>query len=364
MKISVIAAADLDDGTRSKWRALQASNPALASPYFCPELTAAVAAQHDDVRIAVLEEGAAGGVVGFFPFQGRWGVGRPVGGHLSDHHGVIAGPDTVVDWQQLLKATGLAWWEFDHLTAAQSPGGVDEVRTGSPALDLSRGFAAWKQGRIDAGGRRIAELDRKARKLAREVGPVRFEAHDDDRALFWTVLRKKTEQCRRTGVDDVFASQRSRALVDDICSTQGPTFAGRLSALYAGDTLIAAHLGMRSARAWHWWFPVYEQAFAKHSPGALLLLHTARAAAAGGAVVLDLGKGDDGYKDSFADCSFPLVEGCVTRPTLRAAIRETGKRAKHWARTSSSLSILRPVWRLARGFQRSHASHLAPAEVL
>jgi CelD/BcsL family acetyltransferase involved in cellulose biosynthesis len=351
MKISVIAAADLDDDARSTWRALQGSNPALASPYFCPELTCAVAAVDDDVRIAVIEDG--GVVVGFFPHQRRFGVGRPVGGHLSDHHGVVAGPDTVVDWQLLLRATGLAWWEFDHLAATQSPAGGDEVHRWSPALDLSRGFAVWKQGRIDAGGRRVGELDRKARKLAREIGPLRFEAHVDDRALLWTVLRKKTEQCKRTGVGDVFASPASRALVDEICSTQSPTFAGRLSALYAGDVLVAAHLGMRSTRAWHWWFPVYDHAFAKHSPGALLLLHTAQAAAAEGAQVLDLGKGDDGYKESFADCGFPLVEGCVMRPTLLSALRQAGMRTRDWAKTSSSLQPLRPLLRAARTWRRA-----------
>ncbi len=350
MKISLISPAELDDKERSRWRALQLSNPALVSPYFCVEFTRAVAQVRSDVRVAVLEEGA--NVVGYFPHQGRFGAGQPVGGSLSDHHGVIMGPNQSVSWPQLLRACGLSWWQFDHLVAAQSPG-AEVTPASSPALDLGGGFLAYRNTRIAAGCRRIAELDRKARKLAREVGPLRFEAHVDDRAVFSSVLRRKSEQCLRTRVRDVFAPSWTRHLVDEIRCSESASFAGRLSALYAGDALVAAHLGMRSDRAWHWWFPVYDHDFAKHSPGALLLLHVAQAAAAvDGVEMLDLGKGDDVYKESFANCSFPLVEGCVQRPSVLSAAREVEQRTKRWLRTSTTLEALRP---LVRALRRANA---------
>ncbi len=358
MKISVIAATDLDDRHQARWLALQRSNPALVSPYFCPELTLAVARVKDDVRVAVLEE--RGEVIGYLPFEQDWGAGRPVGAPLSDHHGVIAAPGTVIDWPLLLRSTNLAYWKFDHLVAAQSPQ-EEERLVSSPGLDLSRGFEAWKAGRIAAGGRRVAELDRKARKLAREVGPLRFEAHVDDRAVFETILRLKSEQCRRTGIGDIFASPWTRSLVDEIRHIDKPHFAGRLSAFYAGDHLVAAHLGMRSERAWHWWFPVYDHAHAKHSPGALLLLYTAEAAAQAGMQVLDLGKGDDVYKSSFADSSLPLVEGCVTRPALRTAARDARLTAARWLKTTPIVQPLRPLWRTLRRIGKGRASDASNA---
>ncbi|MDP2341884.1 MAG: GNAT family N-acetyltransferase [Deltaproteobacteria bacterium] len=352
MKISVIAAKDLDDSHRAHWLALQQRNPALLSPYFCPEFTMAVAGVKAGVRVAILEE--RGEVVGYLPYEQEWGAGRPVGCPLSDHHGVIAAPDTVIEWPLLLRRTNLAYWKFDHLVAAQSPHEEERLAV-SPGLDLSRGFQAWKAGRIAVGGRRVGELDRKARKLAREVGPLRFEAHVDDRAVLATVLRLKSEQCRRSGISDIFATPWTRALVDGLRHMDTPHFAGRLSALYAGDHLVAAHFGMRSDRAWHWWFPVYDHAHAKHSPGALLLLHTAEAAAVAGMQVLDLGKGDDVYKGSFADWSLPLVEGCVTRPALRTAARDARLTAVRWLKTSPLVQPLRPVWRSLRGFDRASA---------
>jgi CelD/BcsL family acetyltransferase involved in cellulose biosynthesis len=345
MKVSVVRAAELDAATLARWLALQDSNPALGSPYFSPEFTLAVDAVRDDARVAVLEEGNT--ITGFFPYQSRWGMGTPVGGIFSDHHGVIGAPGSRWDWGRILKASGLAYWKFDHLAAAQAPLVALKQDT-SPGLDLSQGFAAYKSSRLDAGGRRIGEIDRKARKLAREVGPLRFEAHDNDRVVFETVLRLKSQQCQRTGVPDVFAAPWTRALVERIRATDAPHFAGRLSALYAGDTLVAAHLGMRSRQVWHWWFPTYERDYARHSPGAQMLLHVAQAAATQGCRMLDLGKGDTAYKHSFADCSLPLVEGLVMRPALMNAALTVRNRAESWLRTSSVMQPLRPLARQAR----------------
>jgi CelD/BcsL family acetyltransferase involved in cellulose biosynthesis len=317
MQIRVIDPRELDAPLNARWRALQQSHPALDSPYFLPEFTLAAAAARPGVRIAILED--AGQVTGFFPYQGRWGMGAPAGGGLSDHHGVVCAPGTQWEWRALLKATGLAYWRFDHLPWEQAPAGQAQ-RADSPGLDLARGYEAWKASRVKA-SRRVEELDRKARKMAREVGPLRFEAHVADPAVYEFVLRLKSHQCRRTGVPDFFAWPWTRTLVERVLSTQNPQFAGRLSALWAGDELVAAHLGMRSQREWHWWFPVYAHAHARYSPGAQLLLRVAEAAAAEGCVRLDLGKGEDAYKSSFADIHVPLAEGWVSRPALMTAVQ-------------------------------------------
>lgn len=340
MHITLIAASELDAGLQASWRALQASHPALRSPFFAPEFTLAVAAVQPDVRIAVLEDGAR--VVGFFPHQARWRIGRPVGAPLSDHHGVVCAPDTHWDWQTLLRASRLASWRFDHLPREQAPQGGACIAADSPGMDLSRGMTAYLQARRDSGVRSLAEFERKARKLAREVGPLRFEAHTQDPQVLATVLHLKSQQCRRTGVQDFFARPWTRALVESIGSLQHPHFAGRLSALYAGDQLVGAHLGMRSATVWHWWFPVYSHAMAPYSPGAQLLLHVAHAAADAGCGLLDLGKGNDAYKRSFADCSAPLAEGwAAARPTLTFAWLTGRDAARRWAKTSPLTQPLR-----------------------
>lgn len=345
MHISLITASQLDASLQDAWRALQEGNPALHSPCFTPEFTLAVAAVRGDVRIAVMEQ--AGRVAGFFPFQARWGMGLPVGGSLSDHHGVICAPGTHWHWPDLLRAARLSSWRFDHLPRGQAPAGAG-TQAVSPALDLSRGMAAYLAGRRAGGIRRIDECLRKARKLAREVGPVRLEAHTRDPRALEMVLRLKSQQCRRTGVRDFFAQPWARALAEGIAATEGPHFGGRLSALYAGDALVAAHLGMRARHVWHWWFPVYEHAYAPYSPGALLLLQVAQAAADEGHDYLDLGKGADAYKQSFADSGLPLAEGWVHRPALTTAWLAARTAALRWARAAAWAQAVRPWLRRAR----------------
>ncbi|WP_323843797.1 GNAT family N-acetyltransferase [Microbulbifer magnicolonia] len=352
MKFSLIEAAELDAQHRAAWLALQRANPALQSPYFCPEFTLAAAAVRNDVQIAVLEE--AGAIVGFFPFQrGPFGAGRPVGGGLSDYHGVVAAPETGWDVVELLRACGLAYWEFDHLVTEQAAFGDYHARWAvSPALDLSAGFSAYRERRRAAGAGRIVQLERKARKLAREVGPLKFVAHSLERDLLERIFQWKAEQCRRSGVVDFFAQDWTRALVQRIWATNDMHFAGVLSALYAGDQLVAAHMGMRSESVWHWWFPGYDRNFSQYSPGGVLLLKVAEQAALQGLQQLDLGKGDDPYKDSFADCAVPLAEGFAWRPSLGDSVRRLTAGTESLLRGSRVIEPVRPLLRMAKRWSR------------
>jgi CelD/BcsL family acetyltransferase involved in cellulose biosynthesis len=351
MKIHVVRPHELGTEHRARWLRFARENSSLESPYFRPEFTVAAASVRDDVYVSVLED--EGHVIGYFPFQrGRLGQGAPVGGHLSDYHGVIAGPEATWDVPELLRGSRLSCWEFDHLVLSQAPFGSRDVHYAtSPALDLSEGFAAYKRRRV-AASRRVAELDRKARKLAREIGPLRFVPHTEDRAVLSAVFAWKSEQCQRTGTVDFFDFAWTRELVERILTERKPHFSGELSALYAGDTLVAAHLGMRSERVFHWWFPVYNRACAKHSPGALLLLKVAEEAAARGCRLLDLGKGDDQYKATFADTEIPLAEGCAERPSLGATLREFGLSAETRLRASPLVEPFRPALRVARRWMR------------
>src|SRR4051812_9415494 len=113
MNFSVLPARQLTHEQTHAWAELQQENPLLASPFFRPEYTLAVAAVRDDVEVAVLEEG--GRPVGFFPFQREWWAGgRVVGGRLTDYQGVIARPGLEWDAIELLRATRLSNYKFGH----------------------------------------------------------------------------------------------------------------------------------------------------------------------------------------------------------------------------------------------------------
>jgi CelD/BcsL family acetyltransferase involved in cellulose biosynthesis len=347
--IDVLAGAELSAQHARRWSDLQLADPDLASPFFRPEFAAAVADARRDVFVAVVEE--AGTPVGFFPFQrGPWGAGKPLGGPLSDYHGAILERSAELDPVALLRACGLRVWDFTHLVASQEPFRRYHARLhASPVMDLSAGFAAYHRSKSSAGSMVIAQADRKARKLGREVGALRFVADDPDPAALRRLMRWKSDQYRRTNVTDTFASRWRADLIERIHATHAPAFAGVLSTLHAGERLVAAHLGMRSRDALHWWFPAYDPQFARFSPGLVLLMQLARSLEQWGVRTIDLGVGDEPYKRRLMTASVPLAQGAVALPGPLTAGRQLTEAAKHVVRHTP---LARPGRRATRWVRR------------
>jgi CelD/BcsL family acetyltransferase involved in cellulose biosynthesis len=348
--VHVAAPLELSGAELERWRELQASNPALASPFFCPEFTLLVGRARGDVRVGVLEQG--GSIAGFFPFQRDvLGGGRPAGWGLSDHQGLVAAPDTRVDPHALLRACGLRTWEFDHLDARQATFAAHASRLqASPYLDLSDGFDAYAAGRRRAGVGELRNTERKLRKLARAHGPVTFDAHVAGRAELTLLLAWKAAQYARTGAADLLARRWMRQVIEEAHATSAPGFSGVLSVLRVDGRPVAAHLGLRSSRVWHWWLPAYDPAFAPYSPGLLLLLCAAREAQALGVTTIDLGKGDARYKSSLMSGALTVAEGSVERTSVAAAWSRLRRGTRSLARRSGLGASLR---RAARSLRRS-----------
>lgn len=348
MRVTPVRADELDASLCRRWDELRRADASLASPYFCFEYVQAVGRVRPDVRIGVIE--CDGLVQGFFPYQkhSRW-VAAPVGGRLSDCHGLIADPVLDLGAQDLLRACGLHIWDFDHVPASQRVFAPHATRHDvSPLMDVREGFAAYVERRRTAGAQRVSQMLRKARKLERELGDVRFEADCRDPRALAQVVQWKREQCRRTGVVDFLGWGWTTAMLEQIAAVDTPSFAGRLSVLWHGDAMLAAHFGMRSDAVWHWWFPGYNEAFGDYSPGGVLLLKVAEAAAQSGLHHVDLGKGDDAYKRSFATDTLPLVEGSVQLPSWSSRWRMARTTGAAFVRRSVALAPARAAWRQLR----------------
>jgi len=319
-----------------RWRALQQGNADLRSPYHCPEFSLLVGAQRTDAAVTIIEDD--GRVVGFFPFQaGRLGLGHPIGGILSDHHGIVAEPGRHIDVEPLLRASRLRRWTFLELDGTQP--GLNRYATTSvtsPIIDLRQGFD-------DHVARRGPDSDfyprtwAKLRRLERNVGPVRFEPRTTSQQVLDQLRTWKSAQYLASGFHDLLAEPWVVGLTDAVAVAEAPGFGGMLSALYAGDELIAAHLGMVSTTVWHYWLPAYSHEHSRYSPGTVLLAMMTRHAAEIGMDEFELGTGDDPYKGRVADAAVDLLAGSVGPTRVHRAVGRVADHAVESLRRSTAV---------------------------
>jgi CelD/BcsL family acetyltransferase involved in cellulose biosynthesis len=346
--VRVVSPAELRDDELNLWKQWLCGDDVLRSPCFHPEFTLAVAAVRNDVRIAVVED--ADGLAAFFPFQrSRLGFGKPVGGRLCDFQGVVARPGFELTAGDLIRRAGLVAWDYTHVPATQSVFSAYHADVEpSGYLDVSRGFEAYVEERRQSGSKTIPKQQRKTRKLEREVGPLRFEPQQPDPRMLRTMMEWKSNQYRRTGIGDVFSFDWTVALLQRLHRIQTPEFRGKLSALYAGEKLIAVHFGMQTDTVLHYWFPVYDPAFQEYSPGIALLLEIARDAAESGIRRIDLGKGTEDFKISMRTAAFDVAAGSVGGGGMIGGVRQCWSQTRNWLKSSPLGAPARASARLVR----------------
>jgi CelD/BcsL family acetyltransferase involved in cellulose biosynthesis len=320
LKISVVHPRDLGPAEIARWRWIQCCNPELGNPFLSPDFTIAVGRVRYDARVAILERD--GDIVAFFPYQvRRFGLGLPIGAGLSDCQGMVHIPGLHWDPQHLLRGCGLVVWEFDHLMACQTSFAPHHVVADrSPIVELSDGYGPYIDERQRC-SRTVQNALKKRDRAQRELGESRFVFELRDRDALQTLMRWKSGQYRRTGRSDRFSKRWIVQLVEELLDTRAPECTGTLSMLHMGDVAVAGHLGLRSESVLACWFPAYDVAFSKHSPGLLLHLEMARAAASLGIRHLDLGRGDKDYKEVLKTRDIPIAEGWVESGAPVAVIR-------------------------------------------
>lgn len=349
---------ELGEGEREHWRELRAKSTAPRNPFMEPEFTDVVGQVRPRARIAVVYDG--GEAAGFLPHErGPLGQGRAIGLGVSDCQGAVLRPGLTPDTRELLRACSLSSFAFDNLEAEQGlfvPHAAEEHTT--YVIDVEKGYEAYESGLRDRSPKFLKTTLAKERRLGRQVGDVRFVFDERDPAALRTLMEWKSAQYRRTGRRDRFAQEWITRLVGRLARTRAPECTGTLSVLYADGRPVAAHFGLRSATVLACWFPAYEPKFAKYSPGLVLHLRMAEAAAAQGIDMLDMGRGSAEYKDALKTGDLPVYEGAATRVGAGAALhwlgREPARRAHGFVRDRPRLASL--AVRTLRGAARLRRS--------
>ena len=330
--VKVIRGEDLTTEHVGLWTGIQRSNPALRSPFLSPEYTLILASLRDNVRVGILE--GESGIMGFFPFEAAGG-GKGTRLGMCDYQGVIIAAEADWNARDLIRLCGLKTWEFDHLIASQAPFRKYHRRlVESPIMDLRAGYEAFAAEKRSTGTEQIKMSANLLRKLARDVGPLRFVPHLQEPEMLWQLLRwADTKRKREIAIADCWAGPA----LERMLSTQHPEFSGMLSVLYAGEEPVAAHFGIRSREVLHYWWPAYNPRFASYSPGIGLLLEMARSANSLGIQGIDLGIGDHAYKQRLMNASVPLAAGRIDLPSLSTLPRILFHRTEDLLRSNPAL---------------------------
>jgi CelD/BcsL family acetyltransferase involved in cellulose biosynthesis len=218
-------------------------------------------------------------------------------------------------------------WEFGCLVERQ-PWFAPYTRHSLEAtlLDLSDGYPAYEKELKARSPKFLKSTQYKERKLGRDVGEVTHVFAVDSDEQFRLLREWKSAQYLRIGRPDRFSKDWVVRLVERLHAIDTKDFGGVLSMLYAGGQPVAGHFGLRSHSTLIGWFPAYDQAFAKYSPGLIQHLRMAEDAAGLGLDTLDLSVGAGyEYKSALESRTTPVSEGIVRRRTVRAGA--------HWART-------------------------------
>lgn len=319
------------------WTSLVATDARFGSPFFHPAYAQGVGAVRDGVQVCRLRDGRR--PVGFFSFERRPdGAAHPVGGNMSNFQGVVAAPGVPWDAASLARALDVSALHFHHQLAEQSEFAPYVSRQAeSPVIALGGGWDAYLAERERGGVSSFNALPRKMRKLEREVGPIRFEPHVGDDGAHGAALASlvawKRAQYERTGARGSLQHDWAVAALRKLFAVQTPAFAGMLSALYAGDRLIAVHAGMRTPSAWTYWFPTYDPEMGRYSPGLVLVYEMVRWAADAGLARIDLGPGAGAHKELFGTGDTMVTVGRVDVPPLARLVTRLRRRASRVARS-------------------------------
>jgi CelD/BcsL family acetyltransferase involved in cellulose biosynthesis len=347
-KIEILTANELSESDWAFWRECHLRNPALDSPYFHPQFVRELLGVGRRVCVAVVS--TAGQTAVLFPFEQNRTVGRPAGWPMCDFQSPIGMTSAEFELQDFMRATGLQAYLFDHiLVARQEFRPFFERVVPSPYMEVAGGLESYKSRLTDRNKLILRDTFRRMRKAVRELGPLRLEFLSTDEALLEQLIAWKREQYARSRADDFLGRAEPRTYLFNLLKLHDPEFRGALSGLWAGERLVAVHMGMLARGILHWWFPAYDRKLANYAPGRLMLTKLTEEAAAHGLVRIDLGKGEYGFKLDAMTGATMVAEGYIETRPLHRWLRSQRRASVTRLRASAAYQIARTVKRRLLG---------------
>lgn len=311
---------------RAVWLDLARANPAFHNPLLGPDFAQAVGEVRPDARVAVFRQD--GRAVGFLAFQRRaGGAAKPIGAPLGDYQALILDPDVSLEPAEALRLAGLAgfkaagWIGAQHLDGTLATTPAYAVRLDRPAHDYLEAVRARSP-------KRLKNWRRLDHALEREVGDLALRVGDRNAESFETILAWKREQLVRSNGYDFLRSAWTSALMHNLFERRSGDFQGLMISLYAGETLAAAHFGVRLGDYFHPWIASTNPELGDYSPGQIFLWRAIGAMQPAGLSVYDLGPSHDHYKRYYClDAPIEVGTGLIQAYSTGGALAGLGEAA-------------------------------------
>jgi len=323
VQIDVLRPQELSPAMAASWRALQREGRGWDSPFLSPCWARSVelARGGRGVRVAVVSD--QGEPRAFMSASVGAVTAVAAGGAMSDYEGLVGDPGPGFDPAALVRALGVSRYDFSHVPADQ---GAFAPHARGQALswiiDLPDGYEPYAAQRRAAGVSALKEIDRKRRKVEREVGETVFTPGSSSRADFERLIELKRAQYRLTSQTDVLSVPWTTRLLEGLFGLDSPGFGGALFTLHIGGALAAAQFHLMGETTIHAWMIAHDPALERYSPGLLLFQDILRWMDAQPYDRLDLGYGDYRFKTELSNAQRPLIHGFVGTPSAAALLRE------------------------------------------
>jgi CelD/BcsL family acetyltransferase involved in cellulose biosynthesis len=334
VQIDLIRPDELTAEQAALWSAWQAADPALDTAFLAPEWVRAVERAHrgdpSHLGVAVLRD--AGEVCGFLALKFGTVTALPAGAPMCDYQGLVMRPGAAITPRELVGGLGLHRLDFTHWIAEQAA--FEPHMRGvcrSHIIDVTDGYAAYEAERRAAGTGVLKDIDKKRRKVERELGEVRFTPVSRSSSDFDQLLAWKREQLHRTHQTDIFAPAWTRTLLADLFDSRDPDFGGALFTLHIGEKLAAAQFNLRASQGLHCWIIAHDPGLERYSPGMLMFQDIVRWMEATPYSRLDLGPGDVRFKLQMANAGRDVGHGFVGVPSPATLMRTAVYRVRQAA---------------------------------
>ena len=326
MRVSVVRPAELGPSEARTWAKFQQHSPVTLSAFFSLTFTQAIGRSRPNARVAVIEDN--GQIEAFLPFEvSAARLAMPIGYPMNDLHGFI-GSGAPIDARRVIRKAGLRGWRFISAPTEQQPlvshqyqGTVVQV----PVINLRTGYES-----------QLSRRRKSRRALERQLGTISLEWHSSRHEHLRQLLAWKAR--KYGGTRKLLADPTAVGIVEELAAAPNEDCRGVVSVLFGGEQPLAVHLGLLGPWALSGWFTSYDPGLGRFAPGMMMWSPLAEAAAEHGVPRIDLGYGQDAYKFSLANDSYPVAGGAVWSSPLEAAARSVYRRLRQQAPSRLTLS--------------------------